>query len=70
MSKMFRTLVAALIAATLCSAAQAQNRNRSCPLNDRMVPENSTACRGDAIWVCKDGEWQRQDGTRCTPPKN
>jgi len=68
---MIRYLRIPLIALGLLAfAGTALAQSRSCPYNDRKMPEKSNICRSGAIWVCEAGEWIRQEGTRCTPPKN
>ena len=68
MTRILKTLAAAISALSVCTAAFAQDRS-SCLAFDKKYPQKSTICRSGAIWVCEAGEWVLREGTRCTPQK-
>lgn len=70
MIRYLRIPVAVLGLMAFAVNALAQSPIRTCPYNDRKMPEKSNICRGGVVWICTDGEWIRQEGNRCTPPRN
>ena len=70
MNRNLKRLIAVLGMLSLYASAPAARENAGCPAFDKHLPEKSTICKGNAIWVCEDGQWRRQDGTRCTPPRS